>query len=52
MPGNQCYAERIIAKGKTFEPLEAKVNTFTTDGRPSFGNPKGDIIITEFSDFQ
>jgi protein-disulfide isomerase len=52
VPGAKCYAERIIAKGKVFEPLEAKVNTFTTDGRPFEGNPKGDIIITEFSDFQ
>ena len=52
MPGSQCYAERIIAKGKVCEPLDAKVNTFTTEGRPFMGNPKGDIVITEFSDFQ
>jgi len=52
MPGSKCYDERIIAKGKVFEPLDSKVNKFTIEGRPFMGNPKGDIVITEFSDFQ
>ena len=43
---------KIIAKGKTFEPLDPKVNTFTEENSPILGNPKGDIVIVEMSDFQ
>jgi len=42
----------IIAKGKTFEPLDAKVTEFSTDNSPFLGNKDGDLVIYEFSDFQ
>ena len=43
---------KIIANGKTFEPLEAKATEFNLTGRPCKGNPKADITVVEFSDFQ
>ena len=43
---------KIIAGGKTFEPLDQKVNTFSENNSPVMGNPKGDIVIVEMSDFQ
>ncbi len=46
------YYNKIMEKAKTFEPLEEKVNEFTHVGRPFKGNPDGDIIIYEYSDFQ
>ncbi|MEC8023283.1 MAG: thioredoxin domain-containing protein [Myxococcota bacterium] len=45
------YAQ-IIAKGKTFEPLDSKVTKFDLEGRPFKGAENGDIVIAEFSDFQ
>ena len=50
-PAKDVYA-LAIAKGKTFEPLDSKVNTFTYEGRPFKGAANGDIVITEYSDFQ
>jgi protein-disulfide isomerase len=43
---------KIIANGKTFEPLEEKVHVMTHEGRPFKGNPNGDVVIYEYSDFQ
>lgn len=50
-PKAEVYS-KIIAAGKTFEPLDPKVNTFTEENSPILGNPKGDIVIVEMSDFQ
>ncbi|MFT5429538.1 MAG: protein-disulfide isomerase [Myxococcota bacterium] len=50
-PRDAVYAQ-IIANGKTFEPLDPKVNTFSDVDSPFLGNPKGDIVIVEASDFQ
>ena len=45
--------ESIVKGGKVFDPLDAKVNTFVTEGDvSSTGNPKAPIVVTEFSDFQ
>jgi protein-disulfide isomerase len=50
-PAAEVY-NKIIGDGKVFEPLEAQVHEFTSEGRPFLGNPNGDIVISEFSDFQ
>ena len=50
-PADQVYA-KVIANGKVFEPLEATVHEFNLEGTPFMGNPNGDIVIAEFSDFQ
>jgi len=44
---------QLISKGKTFNPVEAKVQKLTApaDG-PSKGSPKSRIVITEFTDYQ
>jgi protein-disulfide isomerase len=52
MSGDKCYGTKIIAKGKTFEPLDSKVNEFSAKGLPYLGAKNGDIVISEFSDFQ
>jgi protein-disulfide isomerase len=52
LSGDKCYAQRIVKGGKTFEPLDAKVTEFIQKGRPYLGAKNGDIVITEFSDFQ
>lgn len=43
--------DELIKDGKTFKPLEDKVNKFA-DGAPILGNPKAKVIVTVFSDFQ
>ncbi len=48
---DKLYAE-IIKNGKTFEPLEAKVNKFTIANSSKKGNANAKIQIVEFSDFQ
>lgn len=46
------YGE-LIGGGKVFEPLEAKVNTFTATHADAIqGDPKSAITVTEFSDYQ
>ncbi|MFT7578637.1 MAG: protein-disulfide isomerase [Myxococcota bacterium] len=48
---SDVYA-KVIANGKVFEPLEAKVNTFKLEGSPMKGKADAKIQIVEFSDFQ
>ena len=43
---------KLIADGKTFEPLEAEVHDFTIEGRPFIGKKDADVVIIEYSDFQ
>ena len=50
-PAAAVYA-KSVEKGKTFEPLEEKVNDFTLEGRPFKGNAKAPVTIIEYSDFQ
>jgi hypothetical protein len=52
MAGDECYGSKIIANGKVFEPLDAKVNKFDDTDSAYKGAKNGDIVITEFSDFQ
>jgi protein-disulfide isomerase len=50
-PKAELYS-KIIANGKTFEPLDSKVNEFSYENSPYLGNKDGDIVIVEMSDFQ
>jgi protein-disulfide isomerase len=50
-PAKDVYA-KLIANGKVFEPLDSTAHDLVTEGRPFFGNPDGDLVIAEFSDFQ
>ena len=44
---------KLIAKGKTFNPLDATVRKLSTPAdAPSKGSPKSNIVITEFTDYQ
>ena len=44
--------EKIIAKGKTFEPLESEVRSFDLKNAPYDGADNAKIQLVEFSDFQ
>ena len=50
-PAADVY-KKIVETGKTFEPLDPTVHTFTYDGRPFTGAANGDIVISVYSDFQ
>jgi len=50
-PKSKVYAA-IIAKGKTFEPLESEVRSFDLKNAPSFGADNAKIQLVEYSDFQ
>ena len=43
---------KSIANGKVFEPLETEAHEMSATGAPFEGNPNGDVVIYEFSDFQ
>ena len=44
---------KLIAKGKTFNPLDSVVQKLTNPvDAPSKGSPKANIVITEFTDYQ
>ena len=45
-------ALKLIAKGKTFNPLDSTVQKLTNPQTPSKGDPKANIVITEFTDYQ
>lgn len=42
----------VIANGKTFEPVDSTAHEMSAEGRPFIGDPNGDVVIYEFSDFQ
>ncbi len=46
------YYKSIIAKGKIFSELDAKVNDFDLSKLPYHGAKKAKVTIVEFSDFQ
>ncbi|MFT5431685.1 MAG: protein-disulfide isomerase, partial [Myxococcota bacterium] len=50
-PRAQVY-DKIIARGKTFDPLTGPAATFEEQGRPSVGPAKAPVTITIFTDFQ
>ncbi len=50
-PAADVYAA-TIKDGRSWEPLDPKVNTFTLDGYPFLGAENGDVVIIEYSDFQ
>ncbi len=43
---------KVTGGGKTFEPLDPKVNELTYTDRPFLGNKDGDVVIVEASDFE
>lgn len=47
----EVYA-KSIANGKVFEPLDSTVHEMTSADSPFKGNPNGDVVIYEYSDFQ